>query len=170
MLNETITLPAINFPPLNKPDRVGEVVFVLRRPDGAVWLQTKLDYPEGEYRLPGGGIKQGEDPLATVHREVEEETGFTDLAPCQVGVLAYCGAESSTVDFTTYLFHASCPSAIPVNQDPHELITDWRAVQIADLHAFEKRLRMIEGERRAWGHFRAAALQAVIRLHQAGRL
>ncbi len=30
----------------------------------------------GEYRLPGGVIKAGEDPRDAVKREVEEETGF----------------------------------------------------------------------------------------------
>ncbi len=28
------------------------------------------------WELPGGGIEYGEDPISTIHRELEEETGF----------------------------------------------------------------------------------------------
>ncbi|TCP40267.1 NUDIX hydrolase [Rhodovulum marinum] len=47
---------------------------VLER-DGAL-LVTHQAEPIPEYQLPGGGIDRGESPLAALHREVFEETGW----------------------------------------------------------------------------------------------
>jgi 8-oxo-dGTP diphosphatase len=33
--------------------------------------------PEPEFQLPGGGVDPGEQPIAALHREVFEETGWT---------------------------------------------------------------------------------------------
>jgi 8-oxo-dGTP diphosphatase len=43
--------------------------------DGAVLL-THQTAPEPEVQLPGGGIDPGESPVAALHREVFEETGW----------------------------------------------------------------------------------------------
>jgi len=43
--------------------------------DGAL-LITHQQEPVPEFQLPGGGIDPGESPLATLHREVFEETGW----------------------------------------------------------------------------------------------
>ncbi|MEV6109934.1 NUDIX domain-containing protein [Streptomyces sp. NPDC051940] len=51
-------------------------------PDGSVFL---FRYPAGEipayWAMPGGGLEPGESALEGVVREVEEETGWTDLVP-----------------------------------------------------------------------------------------
>jgi 8-oxo-dGTP diphosphatase len=39
-----------------------------------------------DIQLPGGGIDAGEQPLAALHREVLEETGWTIAAPRKLGV------------------------------------------------------------------------------------
>lgn len=44
-------------------------------------LLTHQSEPEPEFQLPGGGIEPGESPIAALHREVYEETGWTITAP-----------------------------------------------------------------------------------------
>ncbi len=39
-----------------------------------------LHYPAGHWDFPKGKIEKGEDELATVRREIAEETGITDLS------------------------------------------------------------------------------------------
>lgn len=43
--------------------------------DGAL-LTTHQAEPAPDYQLPGGGIDRGEQPIAALHREVMEETGY----------------------------------------------------------------------------------------------
>ncbi len=44
--------------------------------DGASVLLTHQAEPLPEFQLPGGGIDAGEQPIAALHREVMEETGW----------------------------------------------------------------------------------------------
>lgn len=44
--------------------------------DGDSLLTTFQDHPIPEFQLPGGGIDPGEHPVAALHREVFEETGW----------------------------------------------------------------------------------------------
>ena len=44
--------------------------------DGDAILLTHQAAPVPEYQLPGGGIDPGEAPIAALHREVFEETGW----------------------------------------------------------------------------------------------
>lgn len=43
---------------------------------GDAILTTHQAAPEPEFQLPGGGIDRGEHPVAALHREVIEETGW----------------------------------------------------------------------------------------------
>lgn len=54
--------------------------------DGDGLLLTHQTEPEPEYQLPGGGIDRGEHPIAALHREVMEETGWHISMPRRIGV------------------------------------------------------------------------------------
>jgi 8-oxo-dGTP diphosphatase len=45
-------------------------------PRGDSILATHQMEPWPEFQLPGGGIDRGEQPIAALHREVREETGW----------------------------------------------------------------------------------------------
>lgn len=49
-------------------------------------LLTFQTAPTPEFQLPGGGIDKGEAPIAALHREVREETGWTIAPPRRLGV------------------------------------------------------------------------------------
>ena len=52
--------------------------------DGHVLLTFQAD-PVPEYQLPGGGIDAGEAPVAALHREVLEETGWRIAVRSRLG-------------------------------------------------------------------------------------
>ncbi len=54
-------------------------------PLGKRLLLTCQTAPEPDLQLPGGGIDPGESPVAALHREVLEETGWHIAAPRRVG-------------------------------------------------------------------------------------
>lgn len=54
-------------------------IYALLPRDGAL-LVTFQEAPRPEFQLPGGGVDHGEQPLAALHREVMEETGWK-IAP-----------------------------------------------------------------------------------------
>ena len=47
-------------------------------------LATHQAAPVPEFQLPGGGIDRGESPVAALHREVLEETGWRIAGPRRV--------------------------------------------------------------------------------------
>ncbi len=60
------------------------VYAVLLHPRGL--LLTHQAEPEPEFQLPGGGIDRGEHPIAALHREVMEETGWHIAGLRKLGV------------------------------------------------------------------------------------
>lgn len=53
--------------------------------NGDSLLTTFQMAPVPEYQLPGGGIDKGEHPIAALHREVMEETGWHIGPPRRIG-------------------------------------------------------------------------------------
>jgi len=52
---------------------------------GSDVLVTHQAEPNPEFQLPGGGIDPGEHPIAALHREVIEETGWRIATPRRIG-------------------------------------------------------------------------------------
>lgn len=59
-------------------------VYAILERDGQILL-TFQQAPEPEFQLPGGGIDPGEQPVAALHREVFEETGWHIGPPRRLG-------------------------------------------------------------------------------------
>ncbi|MGR3494517.1 NUDIX hydrolase [Citreimonas sp.] len=59
-------------------------VYAILPRDGALLL-THQSEPSPEYQLPGGGVDPGEHPIAALHREVFEETGWRIGPPRRLG-------------------------------------------------------------------------------------
>jgi 8-oxo-dGTP pyrophosphatase MutT (NUDIX family) len=141
-----------------RKNRRGEVVLAIRRPGGRVLLHSKSFYPAGVYRLPSGGIHQGEAALDAVGREVEEETGLkTTLERC-LGIITYqLGHEHADLPFVSYVFLLGAFRGRPVLQDSTELISAFRSVRLAALRETAEALRALPPSWAAWGRFRALA-------------
>lgn len=54
-------------------------------PLGRDLLLTRQYDPDPDLQLPGGGIDPGESPIAALHREVFEETGWRIATPRRIG-------------------------------------------------------------------------------------
>ena len=59
-------------------------VYALMPRGGALLVAAATDRP-GWFLLPGGGVDPGESPLAALHREVMEETGWRLASPRRLG-------------------------------------------------------------------------------------
>jgi 8-oxo-dGTP diphosphatase len=59
-------------------------VYAILPRKGQILLTFQAE-PEPEFQLPGGGIDPGEHPIAALHREVFEETGWRITAPRRLG-------------------------------------------------------------------------------------
>jgi ADP-ribose pyrophosphatase YjhB (NUDIX family) len=136
----------------------GEVALFILRPSGNVILHTKEFYPEGIYRVPTGGIEQGEDVMTAVHREAREETGLTVAIERCLGVLEYeFRHRGETLPFVSYVFLLRENGGQLGPQDKGERIASLREVPLTELEAVARNLRAIQADWRDWGHYRAIA-------------
>lgn len=69
---------------VGKPYRRRPGVYAVLLRGGEVLL-THQATPIPEYQLPGGGIDKGEAPIAALHREIYEETGWHVAPPRWLG-------------------------------------------------------------------------------------
>ena len=147
-------------------NRRGEVLFALQRPDGSVLLHTKDAYPDGIYRLPGGGIDWGEPVRESLSREVFEETQVTVNDERFLGMLTYqfTGAEPE-VPFVSYVFLVPNVQGEASPADESEGITGFRWVPPQGLSDASETLSALEDDapgRADWGRFRAIGHDFVV--------
>jgi 8-oxo-dGTP pyrophosphatase MutT (NUDIX family) len=159
--------------------RRAEICYIMHRGSVAdgVLLHIKTFYPDGAYRLPTGGIHQGEQVMETLAREIEEETGLTvgpgrDQVQVQrcLGVVSYAMAHRSlgqTFPFATYHFLVQMPhEGVIAPLDPEEHIGGWLWRRPDELIAVADYLEQVECNHPAWGdwgHFRALSHRFVAR-------
>ena len=141
---------------VTSPNRRGEVVLAIQRPDGRTLLHTKRFYPEGVYRLPSGGVHPDEPVLGGVLRETKEETGLDVIIDRFLGTVEYefCHGDQRLF-FVSYVFLVRADNDQPVVQDPDEQITGFRYVTWPEIRAAATQLRALPPEWADWGRFRA---------------
>ncbi len=159
---------------LLRDGRIGEICYVLFRgsPDRGLLLHTKRYYPPGGFRLPTGGIRPAEDPVLTLCREVQEETGITvalhatNASPAAACLETFLGLityqfqhprHSLPVLFGSFVFVVQAPStARPEPQDATEEIAGWRWQAPGQLADVAHDLRgLTDPYWHYWGRFRA---------------
>lgn len=151
--------------------RRAEICYIMHRgtvADG-VLLHIKTFYPAGAYRLPTGGIHQGEQVMETLRREIQEETGLTvgpgaDQVQVQrcLGVVRYEMMHrelGKNISFATYHFVVQMPrDGVIAPLDPEEHIGGWEWRRADELLAVADYLEQV-GRRDPvwgdWGRFRA---------------
>jgi ADP-ribose pyrophosphatase YjhB (NUDIX family) len=141
---------------VSKPNRRGEVVLAIRRPDGQVLLHTKQFYPEGVFRLPSGGVHLDESVLTGMAREAKEETGLEVSVHRFPGTVEYeLRHGQRRLPFISYVFIIYADESTPVAQDSEERITGFRYVSPLEIWRVAEQLRALPGRWSDWGHFRA---------------
>lgn len=169
---KTLYVEAEVFPgfndPIRKPDRVGEVCMVIRRPNGKLLLSIKSIYPRGAYRLPTGGVGPGEAIIAALFREVNEETGLTCRLRRFLSLITYHVAGEKAPVFHTFAFLLDEMGGTLGALDQKEQIEDYIEIDPSELLQVAERLeglpesdRGAVGSWRDWGRFRAVVHRAV---------
>jgi 8-oxo-dGTP pyrophosphatase MutT (NUDIX family) len=144
--------------------RRAEICYIMHRGSVAdgVLLHIKTFYPRGAYRLPTGGIHQGEQVMETLAREIEEETGMNvgdganqvQVERC-LGVVSYELAHrglGQTFVFATYHFLVKMPRDGVINTlDPEEHIGGWEWRKPNELLAVADTLEQVGKTTPAWG-------------------
>ncbi|MCC6765944.1 MAG: NUDIX hydrolase [Deltaproteobacteria bacterium] len=140
--------------------RRSEVAMAIRRPSGGILLQTKAFYPPGTFRLPTGGIKEGEDVEHALLREVHEESNLDVEIERLVAVIDH-SAVAGKAPFRSYMFLLrEIGGTLKVN-DPDEKISGWDERDVVGLERAARELRNLAGTWRRWGQFRAVALEVL---------
>jgi 8-oxo-dGTP pyrophosphatase MutT (NUDIX family) len=150
------------FEPVNRRERVGEVVAAILRRNGKYIMITKPFYPQGTYRLPSGGIEAEESIEAALRREVYEETSLTIDIIRFIAVIHY-RVERSKREFYSHVFLVRETEGELSCVDKDEQISEYREIRVDELPKIIAHLESLSGEYRDYGLFRAAPHKAVLR-------
>ena len=119
------------------------VAAILRRPDGKILIAERLNFKHA-WQFPQGGVDKGEDLIAAMYREVEEEIGvprdMLNIVECRTGYRyefpneylkkgKFCGQEQTyfLCEFT------GDDSVIDINQQPQEF-RRWKWIKPKKFH------------------------------------
>ncbi len=162
------------FPPAWEDKRKGEVVMVLQRKDGKIWLIRKKHYPATIYRLPSGGINISETINFALIREFREETNL-DVKPkkfLEVIYHEFVTKLKKRAFFASYIFLFSPINKVIRPDEKTERISRTIWVEPTYLKKLYKKIKsktnykksLSFGERADWCNFRSIVHQEVYKL------
>ena len=170
LVDVTLPMSNVNFSAVQvRADRVAEVVFAIQRPNGRLITQTKATYPREVYRLPSGGIRQGETIEAALHREVAEETSLQAEVQRFLAIIHYTLTTArESRQFTSYAFLLRETGGLLCVADEQEHVTGFHEIRPDDLPDLAGALETLAGDPDPgadawadWGRFRAVAHRVV---------
>ncbi len=147
--------------------RRGEVILVVPSGKDRIWLHTKRFYPQAVYRLPSGGIHQGERVEDAARREAYEELGFEPGIVRFIGMVenAFALDEGKPV-YPSFILETKPIPGSPRATDPDEAISGFREIGIRELPKIVEQLDSLAPSWQPWGHFRAAPHALVAEVFQ----
>ncbi len=136
--------------------RRGEVILLAPRSGQRFLLHTKEFYPSEIYRLPSGGIHQGERIEDAARREAYEEIGLTPELERFIGVVENNFLfDGEALSYPSFIFQINPTDAAPRVMDPDERIADFREVNLEGIEKAIEALDQPAPEWELWGRFRA---------------
>lgn len=169
-----VTFDHIDFDPLNKTDRIGEVCMVIRRREGCLITARKTYYPPNAHRLLTGGIAADEPIIDALLRETYEETSLDVEIRQFLAVISYQAANRTNANnkfhaFTTFAFLLDEVGGVLASQDENERIAEFCCIATHELAAraaflenlSEEYTPEIRGRWSDWGAFRAVVHRIV---------
>lgn len=136
--------------------RRGEVILIVPRGEGRVLLHTKPYYPDSVYRLPTGGIHQGEAADVAARREALEETGLDAEPNRLLGVLENIFLlEGKRIVYPSFIFEMPALSKTPHPIDLDEPISGYSDASPKRLGLIAEQLDSLKDGWAEWGKFRA---------------
>jgi 8-oxo-dGTP pyrophosphatase MutT (NUDIX family) len=147
----------------------GEIVLILKRSDGRIWLQTKDFYPSGVFRLATGKLDESEPPEQGFRRELHEEAGIVNIPADLLGRIEYSDRHVR-FRFVSYLYVVPNVEHTPQPIDDSEGITEWKAVDRTGMIAAANTLRSLPGTWSHWGQFRAVVHDVILHLQEKNRI
>ena len=122
---------------------------------------------EAVYRLPSGGIHQGERVEDAARREAYEELGFEPGIVRFIGMVenAFALDEGKPV-YPSFILETKPIPGSPRATDPDEAISGFREIGIRELPKIVEQLDSLAPSWQPWGHFRAAPHALVAEVFQ----
>lgn len=138
-------------PPVAKRGR--HALILLENSAGHYLLGSKDIYPENIFRMVGGGIEEGEEPLPAAARELQEETGLT-VPLDQLQHLSTITAEldeKSTgkhYTFVTDLYQTNIGDQVPHASDDIQALQELTRGDIQDLvHRYQALSKEVDADK-----------------------
>jgi 8-oxo-dGTP diphosphatase len=107
--------------------------------------RTRPEALAGRWELPGGKVEPGEDPLAALHRELEEELGITlDVGEELVGPDGPGSAWPLTSGLSMRVWWCTSRTGIPEAGEAHDALAWVDAASINDLAWLDPDLPVVD--------------------------